>query len=363
MYRTYRPLAIFLMFVFHFSYALENQPDIEFNPCDLMLHGRDIYGKIHITQYPHISDFPLIRKRLTVEFHLNNSIPEEYRPAAHEAALEWNRKAGLMLIAISDEIDHSQWTPQQIPQISLPKNVIYWLDKDQYEDLAEKHEITRPSAGRIEFQSTSVDISMPYTPYVFLYDTDILMHAERNTVMGTVRGLLTRHLNRMGVEYPEDMDTVELQHLFIERLSKMNSDDFYNMVIQLMEDKEVTLPNGEPEDIQKWIITAINAEMDDIQPLTSFEDFRDLIIREYTLDLTSISNSTVLFKNHLLHEFGHTLGLAHTEEPDSLMRGAHITPVPRFPRTLTIPQFVDDLALHGLSCSYNLEDLRPILPL
>lgn len=362
MYRTYRPLALFLMFVFHFNYALGNQPDLEVDPCDLMEHGRNLYAEMYINQYPHISDFPLTRRDLPAEFHLNNSIPEEYRPAVHEAASEWNRKVGLRLITISDEIDYSEWnnTPQQILH---PKNIIYWLNDDQYESFTSKYEITRPSAGVMDIQLTSFDISIPYTPYVFLHDTDILMHAERNTVMGTVRWLLTQHLNRMGVEYPEDMSTVELQHLFIERLSKMNSEDFYNMVVQLMEAKYVTLPDGEPEDIQRWIVKGINAGMDDIQPLTSFEDFRDLIIREYTLDLTSISNSTVLFKNNLLHEFGHTLGLAHTEEPDSLMLRVPITPVPRFPRTLTIPEHVDNLALHGLSCSYDLETLRQEFPL
>ena len=361
MYRIYQPLAIFSILAFHFSYALGNPSGFEVNPCDLMGHGRDVYGDRYINQYPYISDFPLIRRQLPVEFHLNYSISEQHRLVAYEAALEWNRKVGFRLIIINDEIDHSEWNaPQQIPR---PKNVIYWLNDDQYEGFTSRRGSTRTSSGTIDFQLTSFTTSTPHTPYVFIHDTDILMHAERNTVMGTARWLLTRHLNRMGVEYSEDMSTVELQNLFMERLPIMNSDDFYNMVIKLMEDKYVTLPNGEPEDIQSWIIEEVNAEMDDIQPLTSSEDFRDLIIREYTLDLTSISNSTVLFKNHLLHEFGHALGLKHNDEPNSLMRWAHITPVPRFPRTFTIPKHIDDLALHGLSCVYDLEDLKQRLPL
>ena len=353
MYRIYQLLAIFLMFVLHFNYALGNQSGFEVNPCDLMIHSKDIYRN-----HPEVPNFPSYHEQLPVEFHLNYSIPEQYRPAVYETALAWNRKAGFRLITISNEIDNSQWDTSQQNQIS--RKVIYWLSEDQYENMTLTHGPKISSAATTVSRKPFFYLSIPR---MFFSDTDIFIRAKQNTVMETARWLLTRHLNRMGVEYSEDMSTVELQDLFMERLSIMNSDDFYNMVIKLMEDKYVTLPNGESEDIQSWIIEEINAEMDDIQPLTSFEDFRDLIIREYTLDLTSISNSTVLFKNHLLHEFGHALGLNHNDEPNSLMYWAHITPVPRFPRTFTIPKHIDDLALLGLSCSYNLEDLKQRLPL
>ena len=166
--------------------------------------------------------------------------------------------------------------------------------------------------------------------------------------------MFTSLLETIDIEPPEDIDVIGLQSLFVEQLSNMSSDDFYNMIIRLMEDKEIILPNGETEDIQRWILEQINEKMERIQPLMSFEDLQRLMIKEYSYNLTNIFNSSVIFKNRLLHEFGHALGLGHNDEPDSLMYHAlNITPVPHFPRNYIVPKYVDKLALDGLSCSYN----------
>ena len=354
MCRTSRLLTVFLVFALHLNYALGNQLDFEIDPCDLMFHGRYVYPR------PDVSDFPLAR-RLPIEFRLNYSIPEEYRPVAREAAAEWNQKARSRLITISDEIDYSEWHTQ--PGAGSSENIIYWVNEDQYKSVISRYRTTMPTSAMTAFSQRF--LLMFSISRVLLRDSYIFINADRNTVMGYTRWLLIRHLNRMDVDYSEDMDTLELQRLFITRLSNMDSDDFYNMTLQLMKDKHVTLPNSEPEDIQKWIIGEINARMDGVQLLTFFEDFRSLMIEEYS-DLTSIfnhSSNSILFKSNLVHEFGHALGLKDINGLDILMRGLIITPLPKFPRSLTVPQHVDNMALHGLSCSYNLEQLRQTLPL
>ena len=347
MRKAYQSFIIFLTVVFHLSYALGNELNSEIDPCDLMFHGRDILGD----QHPEISTSPLSRRGLPIEFHLNHSIPEQHRPVIYEAALEWNRKVEFGLITISDEVDDSQWnTPQQNPSF---RNVIYWLNEDQYnaEDIIARNGTLR-FGGETFFRLTFPPSPSPI-PYVFILDTDIVIYEESNNIMNLIRWMFTLHLKGIGIEPPKDMDAVGLQHLFIERLSEMSSDDFYDMVIVLMEDKHVTLPSGEPKDIQKWIIEEINAEMEDIQPLTSFEDLRNLMIKEYSLDIRNIpDNNPAVLKGRLLHEFGHALGLSHNNERGSLMYdGLNITPVPYFPKNYLVPRHIDDLALHGLSCS------------
>ena len=363
MYRTYQSLAISLILAFHSSYVLGNQLISRIDPCDLMMHGRDISGE---DKYTYIPDFPLSREnhQLPVEFYLNKSIPPLYKPAAHAAALEWNIEAGFELITISREIDDSDYNERnnegcmnedndgKNTQKQGCKNVIYWLDNDQYDSFTSERGMTVSTAAVTDFQMISLDFAKPY---VTIHDTDIFMHAGRNSAIEVTRQLFTQHLNRMDVEYPKDMDIADLQVLFIKTLLDMSSDDFYSMVLKLMRDKKVIIPIAGREERKRWLIEKINEEMEDTQSLISFEDFRDLIIIEYALDLTTLPYDSNLFKSHLLYEFGHALGLrGHDNEPGSLP----ITPVPRFPRDLTVPWHIDNLALHGLSCSYYLEGLR-----
>lgn len=57
-------------------------------------------------------------------FYLDQSIPEQYRPAILAAAEDWNRTAGRTFIVISTEIVNSaQWAQDG-------KNIIYWVTKE-----------------------------------------------------------------------------------------------------------------------------------------------------------------------------------------------------------------------------------------
>ena len=349
MCKACQSFLIFLVFVFHFNYVLGSQINLEeIDPCDLMFQGKDIYKD----RYPEASNFPLSRIDLPVEFHLNHSIPEQHRDIIREAASEWKTEpepgSEFRLITISDEIDDSQWSTPQQSQSS--KNVIYWLDKDQYNiediDVRNNSLIFAAKTFLRAFSPSSIPI-----PYVFIFNSNIVIYEEPNDPIYLTRRMFTLLLETIGIKPPEDMDVIDLQHLFVEKLSKMSSDDFYNMVIKLMRDHDVEFPNDEPEVIKKWVIEEVNKRIEDTH-LASFEDYRDLMIREYSFDLTNIFNSSTQLKNHVLHEFGHALGLGHNDEPGTLMYDAlNMTLVPYFPKNYLVPEHVDDLALHGLKCS------------
>ena len=346
MCRICQSFVLFFLFVFQFNYTLGNQSHLQMNPCDLMFHARDISQDI----YPEISDFTLSRISLPVEFHLNDSIPEQHRPIIREAASEWNTKSEQSLITISDEIDESQWNTAQQNQSS--RNIIYWLTEDQYniEDITERNN-TLMLGGKTFFQP--YPYMSPSIPYIFIHNTYIIIYGESHNFMNLARWIFSVHLEVIGIKPPENTDALGLQRIFVKRLSEINDDEFYNMIIEVIKDKEITPPSDKPEEIQEWFIREVNAEIENIQPLTSFEDLRALMIEEYSLDIVSTSkNSSVILKNRMLHEFGHAFGLDHNEKPGSLMYdGRNMTPVPYFPKNHVVPKHVDDLALHGLSCS------------
>ena len=140
MCKTSQASIIFLIFIFHFNYILGSQTDSQIHPCDLMFHGRDIYQE----RFPNASDLPLAR--LPFEFSLNYSLPKQYHPIVSEVVLHWNAKIGFEFITLSDQIDDSEWNSQQ--QSRGSKNVIYWLNEDQYnvEDITLRNGTLRSGA-------------------------------------------------------------------------------------------------------------------------------------------------------------------------------------------------------------------------
>ena len=88
------------------------------------------------------------------------------------------------------------------------------------------------------------------------------------------------------------------------------------------------------------------------------------MIDEFSIDVDRFDTSVVL-KNHMLHEFGHAVGLRHYGDGDHLMadRAYQIRVRPRVPGDLLVEWEFDDLAVHGLRCTYDLERLRQSNPL
>ena len=353
MNRVYQ-LAIFFVFALYFQYTLSNQFYFQTDPCHLMHNGRSLYR----SQNPdmpipsNISNNPLSLNNPPIEFHLNKSVPEQYKSVFRAAALEWKNETKFELIHISDEFDHSDTKNRDF------KNVIYWLNNDQYnvEDITLENGSAKIAAETF-INVHPVNSSSSYT---FIADVDIIVYEEQNVISKYIHWIFTRHLKRTGIEPPKNIDIVDLQNLFIDTLSNMSSDDFYEMITQMMKDKGIILsPNVNKEVIQSWLIPQMNAKIKDIEPLTSFEDLRVLMIKEYSLDLTSILNSSILLSNNMVHEFGHAAGLRHNNAPNSLMHsGLNINPIPLFFRDILIPKHIDGLALRGLSCSYDLETLK-----
>ncbi len=337
-------LAVFFIFVLHFQY-LDGQPYLPINSCYLMHNGRSLYESQNPdTPIPgNIPSNPLYFDNLPIEFHLNDSIPQQYRDVFGESASEWNIAANSEMIRISDEIDHSDVRSRDF------KNVIYWLNDDQYnlEDITLQNGAAKVAAETF-IEVHPVD---PSSSYIFIADVDIIIYEEQNVISEYIHQVFTRHLKRAGIEPSENMNVMDFQRFFIDRLSNMSSDNFYEMVAQMLKDKGIILMNKKAA--QSWVISQINAQLKDIE-LTSFEDLQALMIEGLSSNFASILNSTVLLSNNILHEFGHALGLKHNNVLNSLMHsGFKITLIPNFFENITVPKQIDRLALQGLLCSYN----------
>ena len=66
------------------------------------------------------------------------------------------------------------------------------------------------------------------------------------------------NLRSINIEHPEDMDVLDLQKLFVEHLSKMGLDDFYNMITQSIRDEGFKIPDMSRQEIQSAIVQEIN---------------------------------------------------------------------------------------------------------
>ena len=207
-------------------------------------------------------------------------------------------------------------------------------------------------------------------PWITISEVDILVYGEKpNTAAGLLRVMLARTLRRLGVEpLPgEDIDLAVLQSMVIERLSTASEGDFHDMVIQLMSEKGVELPDAGEANVEDWIVDRINEERRGAEPLGSFDDLRRWLIEEFSVDVDRFGTSVIL-KNHMLHEFGHAVGLRHYGDADNLMadrayRAYRIRVTPKVPVDLLAEWEFDDLAVHGLRCTYDLGRLRQSNPL
>lgn len=352
-------VLLFILFMLLSNDTLGNQvsgvPFSSIHPCHLIYHGRHFRYR-----YPNLPNLPLSHgDKFPVRFYLHTDIPRKNRPVVYAAAAELNMKVESQMIEIQSKIDNGDMNLRW----GDSKNVIYWDDYWANSGGIESSEEIRA----MEAAATFIDPVKGPEPYITISEVDIMIYGEKpNTATGLVRVMFNQSLRRLGLEpMSEDVDLKVLQNRLIERLSDVDREGFYDMVIRLMREKGIDFsPNSSRADIQNWIISAINAERKNAKSLTSFEDFRDLFIEEFSINLEQFDTSVVL-KNNMLHEFGHALGLSHHEYVNGLMfdRLLHITPVPRVPRDLLIQNEFDDLAIHGLRCIYDLDRLKQTSPL
>lgn len=324
-------------------------------PCDLAFHGRH-FGYLN----PDLPDAPLSHgENLPVEFYLHADIPEQYRPVMYAAAAELNMRVGFRMIAIGSEIDRGDMHRRR----NDSRNVIYW---DDYWANSGGFELTA-EVRLLEAASAETHPLAGTEPWIAISEADILVYGDKpNTAAGRLRILFGRTLRRLGVEpLPvKDVDLAVLQSMAIERLSTVSEGDFHAMVIQLMSEKGVELPDAGEANVEEWILDRINAESRGAEPLASFDDLRRWWIDEFSVDVDRFGTSVVL-KSHMLHEFGHAVGLRHYGDADNLMAAgtSRILVTPLVPGDLLIPREFDDLAVHGLRCTYDLVRLRRSNPL
>lgn len=324
-------------------------------PCDLVFHGPDLAYR-----YPDLPDAPLSHgENLPVEFHLHAEIPRSHRPVIHAAAAELNMRVGFRMIAIRSEIDggdmHGRWNDS--------RNVIYW---DDYWASSAGMELTA-EVRVMEAGSAEIRPGAGAEPWIPISEVDIMLYGDKPiTEAGRLRIVFGRTLRRLGVEpLPgEDVDLAVLRSMVIERLSTASEGGFHDMVIQLMSDKGVELPDAGEANVEDWILDRINEERLGAAPLASFDDLRRWLIDEFSVDVDRFGTSVGL-KNVMLHEFGHAVGLRHYGDADNLMASgwSRVSVTPLVPGDLLVEREFDDLAVHGLRCTYDLGRLRQSNPL
>ena len=293
-------------------------------PCDLVAHGSDYR---YDYRYADLPDAPLSHgEGLPVEFRVHDEFPPSHRPVIHAAAAELNMRVGFRMIAIWSEIDRGDLHRRR----NDGRNVIYW---DDYWASSRGIELTSEigvmQAATVEMRPVAVT-----EPWVAISEVDIVVFGEKpNTASGLVRILFGRTLRRLGVEPlpDEDVDLAVLQSMVIERLSTASEREFHDMVLQLMSEKRVELPETGEVNVEDWILGRINEERPGAAPLGSFDDLRRWMIDEFSVDVDRFDTSVVL-KNHVLHEFGHALGLRHYGDGNNLMAGRESWTIPVTPR-------------------------------
>ena len=324
-------------------------------PCDLAFHGRH-FAYLN----PDLPDAPLSHgESLPVEFHLHAEIPRSYRPVIHAAAAELNMRVGFRMIAIRSEIDRGDLHRRR----SDSRNVIYW---DDYWAHSGGIELTA-EVRVMEGAAAEIRPVAGTEPWIAISEVDIVLYGDKpNTEVGRLRTVFGRTLRRLGVEpLPgEDVDLAVLQSMVIERLSTVSEGDFHDMVIQLMSDKGVELPDAGQANVEDWILDRINEERLGAEPLASFDDLRRWLIDEFSIDVDRFGTAVGL-KNVMLHEFGHAVGLRHYGDADNLMASgwSRVSVAPLVPGDLLVEREFDDLAVHGLRCTYDLGRLRQSNPL
>ena len=349
--------------IFHFKVLLGSQVRMRITPCDFVNHSSYLYEMYpHYKElYPDMSPLPLSRgEDFPIEYYLHHSVPQKYRHIFYEVASEWNRVVVFKAFTIKDEIDHSEMDPNQ--GIKDSKNVIYWFNEDQYIDfIPSEYGLLRVVRAAKTFIEQGLTASRSY---VFISEIDMDLHEKGVTVMGQIYAMFTLNLEIIGVEPPEEMDGLGLQKLFVEHLSNMNQDDFYDMILRYRLSKGFKPPSdASRQNIQDRILQDINMDMPSIGPLNSFEDLHDLLIREYSFDITEFLDDTTLLKNYVRHEFGHAFGLKHHRFKGRLMEEFLLNRVILLPRHLLAPKAIDELAYFGLLCTYDLGHLMQTKPL
>ena len=324
-------------------------------PCDLVYHGPDFRFR-----HPDLPDAPLSHgEDFPVEFHVHHEFPPSYRPVIHAAAAELNLRVGFRMIHIESEIDRGDLHRRR----NDSRNVIYW---DDYWAHSGGMEWTA-EVRIMEAASAEIRPVAGAEPWVAISEVDVVAYGEKpNTAAGRLRTVFGRTLRRLGVEpLPgEDVDLAVLQSMVIERLSTASEREFHDMVIQLMSDKGVELPDLGGASPEAWILERINEERRGAEPLASFDDLRRWLIDEFSIHVDRF-DTPIALKNHMLHEFGHAVGLRHYGNGDNLMAdGAdRVRVAPLVPGDLLDEWEFDDLAVHGLWCTYDLERLRQSNPL
>ena len=355
-------LFVLVISIFHFKILLGRQVMMSITPCDFVNHGSHLYK-----MYPHYKELypdlpqssPLSRgEDFPMEYYLHYSVPQKHKSVFHEMASEWNREVMFEAFNIKHEIDYSEMDSNQ--GISDSKNVIYWFNEDQYDT-----EFVSSKSGALNLIGAKIFIKPnPIPSHISIAEADINLYEKEVTVIGRVHTMFTLHLQSIGIDPPKEMDGLGLQRLFVEHLSSMNQDDFYNMILQYRLDKGFKpLPNASRQDIQNAILQDINTDMPDVGPVNSFEDLHDLLIREYSFDITKILDDTTLLENYVRHEFGHAFGLGHHKFKDRLMEDVLLDRTILLPRHFIVPNAIDELVHFGLSCAYDLDYLMRTKPL
>ena len=383
----------FVLFLQNNSHALTNvqeypQLDLE-DPCQFVMKRDFILtdlANLFTTSY----SLPLSwgNEGLPVRFYIDSNMPELLIDPIHETVSEMNTKLGFEAVRIEGTYEHDEGVIISTYQINTKdqKNVIYWgsnLD----------NMFNNPNILAFMLPDAIASLYNLQADYLKLSETNIVINGFHPNLIIQTQEMRNREteliemFQEAGLEIPpdylKDFETfTETGNIIVNFIQNATVEEIRNLVIRPFEFERQNLDtiNLDNEYARQLAEARLDQVIENIRntPSEQFEISRDQIIANignenffsrFNFEIaTQRVNQITHFKNVLKHEIGHALGLDHPYDERFLSSTEQIplmwhtigegididNPAPYFDNPLEI----DSLALHALSCTYDLDALR-----
>ena len=365
-------IAIFTLFLENNLYALTNvqqshQAELE-DPCQFVIKGDFFQTALH----GHLHTLPLSHgnERLPIEFYIDSGrMPEYLIESIHEVTSDWNTQAGFEVVTTKESSSNDRFDQ---------KSFIYWTNQAEnipnpwalVSLIIETPSLVITPTLYLQFNRTDIVINNMHSNFNLLGQAEDSLNQLREIIEG---------FQRLGFEIPanylQDFETFEeAGSTMVSFLRQVPTQRIREESIEVLELRRASLGPTHPQfDQMGQTIEALkytpdrHVEINRNQMMAYTEaTFNRSNFELITQRATYINH----FKTVFTHQIGHALGLRDLHERDVdpteqqmpvMWYNFHDRLDTNDPN-LSKPLQVGPLALHALSCTYNLELLRQAQP-